>query len=261
MKKLQPEVLENRALLSGVPCTVETTLSAACTLNGEFTPVGGSSFQLTTAVGTGSMVLSSSPDDLGHFKFTLTDGVLTIRSGVALASPVVGTCTLMAGASGIHGAPVNMEVCDFGVPAGVSGTKTHMAPGFRAHVGFPLLTTLNGAGTGVGAAITVTTPGSMKGEVEMSGPAVFEFRADSDSTSPSGQSTIALKSWIPVVTSGGLGVFTFAAANQIVSVGSLGSGTTAVTNPNFNADLYNDPATGPSPRQTFADEYRRLFPI
>lgn len=261
MKKLQPEVLENRALLSGFPCTVNTTLSAACTLNGEFTPGTGSSFQLTTADDTGSMVLSSSPDDLGHFQFTLTGGVLTVRSGLQLNSGVVGTCTLVAGASGIHGAPVSMDVCDFGVAAGVSGTETHMAPGFRAHVGFPLLTTLNTAGTSVGAAITVTTAGSMKGEMLMSGPAVFEFRADGDSTSPSGQSTIALKSWIPVVTSEGLGVFTFTAANQIVSVGSLGSGTTAVTNPNFNADVYNDPATGPSPRQTFADEYRRLFPI
>lgn len=260
MKKLQPEVLENRALLSGVSCTVETTLSAACTLNGEFTPTGSHSFQLTTAADTGSMVLSSSPDDLGHFKFTLTDGVLTIRSGVALSSSVIGTCTLVAGASGIHGAPVNMEVCNFGSSAGVSGTQTHMAPGFRAHVGFPLLTTLNAAGTEV-ALITQLTAGSMKGEVKMSGPAVFEFRADSDSTSPSGQSTIALKSWIPVVTSEGAGEFTFSAANQIVSVGSLGSATTAVTNPNFNADLYNDPATGPSPRQTFVDEFDKLFPI
>lgn len=262
MKKLQSEVLENRALLSAVSCFTEESFAVACNVNTGFPLATGNIITLAQntvgAAATDGMLLSSTWDDTAHFKVKYTGGKLFVAESAGTPSVEVGSCNVVAGASGDHETPLTFGVCKFLAGEAISGSKSPNGAAFTADVLFPLVTktplTVTGSNDGK----------TLLGEVILKGPLKVTVSIDPESVLISGMTTVNV-AWTPTITSAGtagvspLDPLTFAAGAITSSV--TGSSTTSVPHSNIAWDMMKDPATGANPRQVLRDKIDALYPL
>lgn len=212
-----PEMLEDRSLLAVESCTDTFQLTASCVLETAMLAAGAQA-----RINGGTLVLSSDESDLTKTYFNLNNA--TLQFGPAGFATINSQCSLIHGQSGAAGSDVAIDNCKF--TSSYSGAKTQIAPGFLAPVSFPLVT----AGTAVNA-INLNA-----GELKFEGPAILTWNIDPDRC----QSTFGLE-WDVKVTDSTTPVPTELAFNGLGV--HVGSGVTALHNPNINFDLCKSSTT------------------
>ncbi len=250
MKKLHPEVLENRALFSVLSCSTQFEMDASCTLGQSVY------FQTTDQVVGGSGVIGpdyallkggvvkffSEPEDLNHFKYDMHNVTLAFYgtgsiSGT-IATDTYAMCNFVTGRSGVEGAAPYETVCSFD-NGGISGGHTKSAGGFLAPVSFPLAT--------LKAVEAASDQLIYAGQLVISGQATLTRYTDTDL----GSASISL-AWCPTVTDSQGTNFAFdcsiaGAPAPVVGIntgtaltcsggGVTCSGHTAIKDPNLNWD-------------------------
>lgn len=203
------EMLEDRALLAAVSCTTAFEMTASCVLE------AGIADQAAARITGGSMVLSSDASDLTKSYFSLNNATLEVGNNDF--STIAGRCSLVNGQSGAGGSAVSIDKCNF--PQSFSGAKTLGAPGFFAPVSFPL----------VSASVFPNPTAIAAGELTFAGPAILTWTIDPDRC----QSTFGLDWNVQVKDSTSAVVADFATD----PLSHVGSGVTALHNPNINFDM------------------------
>jgi len=248
IKKLHPEVLENRALLAAIQCETRFDILAECVTNTnlEDTHTANERWYIESTPGTlgsdvtaGTVSLtSSSTSGYDQFTVTLNNLSLVLRDGTA----VKGRCDNIKASSSLEGNADTLGVCDFGTAGKVSGDKNSVAAGFYDTVTFGLTTTtpLN-----PGAAVTLNK-GTLKfvatGLADIPSNAVIKRIVDTDQ----GTATVVFN-WCPKVTDGTNAIQFRCLENFIAGVwtsdGSSSGivsmeldGSTPVKDPNINLD-------------------------
>lgn len=207
------EMLEDRSLLAVETCEDKFQLTASCVLETGFTAAKDS----FTRINGGSMVLSSDESDLTKTYFNLNNATLQFATASTFAS-IFAECSLINGQSGAAGSDTAIDACKF--TNSYSGAKTKITPGFLAPVSFPLVTSPD-----IKLTNDVTLP---KGELKFEGPAILTWNIDPDRC----QSTFGLEWDVKVTDANGVSPL-----DLDFSTEHVGSGVTALHNPNINFDL------------------------
>lgn len=229
IKKLHPEVLENRALLANVACTTGAeTVTWSCTTSGDFTVLSTIQYVSVQCDGDGSVTASST--EFGKVNIEAKEcRLIATNTDNPFATGAVTTteiCTLVDGKTGDHSTKA-IATCNFPAGSGLSGQKTLSAPSFINPVTFNMITPLG---------IDYNGKVLKKGEFLLSGPMTITFSADSDSAPSERMSTFSVN--FNAILTGPTGSDPFTAPFVMISEEKGSSNTEVANSKNLNPDVY-----------------------